>query len=173
MGQSCCCESRGGTPLTVVTANEIRETEESAEMPEPETVTLPTESTEHLQSQKPVMVNIPPEPAPMKSAGFQEVLTVQLPRRDGVPLGLCLGYSASTKAIEIREVRQDGLIAEWNRNNPDKQVYKGLFVHQVNGHKTYGIREDDLTACMDSDKVLLNIMLSSEPPEPHEWEDNA
>lgn len=97
-----------------------------------------------------------PEPVKDLTSGEQEPLTYQvsISKSEGASkIGLDIAPSAS-KYLKVKKIKE-GLVQEWNKQNPDTQVCEGDFIVEVNSVKG---SVDDLLSVIARD-VSLTLVL--------------
>eukprot|EP00971_Amphidinium_carterae_P263111 5220123-Amphidinium_carterae.2 len=70
----------------------------------------------------------PPPPAP-------HLFLVSLDTRSGGKLGFGVGHKPGEMTLHVVKLQDVGLVPDWNRAHPDKQVSVGSRIHEINGKK--------------------------------------
>mmetsp|Transcript_80969 Transcript_80969/g.229243 ORF Transcript_80969/g.229243 Transcript_80969/m.229243 type:complete len:152 (-) Transcript_80969:360-815(-) len=79
---------------------------------------------------------------PLQKVKVGQEFTVIIPDRKGMKLGIDTCASKFYSAFNIIKIKTDGLIAQWNRDHPDKEVKEGDDLMEVNG-----VRGDEKKIC--------------------------
>mmetsp|Transcript_8953 Transcript_8953/g.16114 ORF Transcript_8953/g.16114 Transcript_8953/m.16114 type:complete len:181 (+) Transcript_8953:91-633(+) len=150
MGQThCCCEpadesmvdmappmtveveGRGPKPETVDYPSSLPVPESAAEVPavpEESETSPPVVEPEPLPEVEPA-----PPPPPLDAASDCFLVTVDT--TTGRKLGFGVGHKPGEVTLHVVKVQDAGIIPDWNRQNPDKQVLVGSRIREINGEK--------------------------------------
>jgi len=106
------------------------------------------------------------EPAPILDGGIdtpdvsggsaeERIYKVVLNKTGGKKLGLAIDYVAERSVLPIWEDISEGLAAQWNADNPDKQMSKGDSILDVNG--TSGDAALMVNKCFNEEVLILTL----------------
>mmetsp|Transcript_36682 Transcript_36682/g.95763 ORF Transcript_36682/g.95763 Transcript_36682/m.95763 type:complete len:121 (-) Transcript_36682:359-721(-) len=89
------------------------------------------------------------EPASAPADEASEI-TVTLTKTGDQKLGLDISHASGNKALKVKEVKDGGIVREWNLANPGRTIEKGDLIVSINGVKD------------ESDKILKEVVEKSE-----------
>mmetsp|Transcript_66349 Transcript_66349/g.144018 ORF Transcript_66349/g.144018 Transcript_66349/m.144018 type:complete len:161 (+) Transcript_66349:286-768(+) len=90
-----------------------------------------------------------------------DTFQVYLKKHDTAPLGIDVNYADKRTLLVVSINVKEGMVLEWNKENPDAQIWVGDRILSVNG-----VTEDTaqmIEACKDAETIDLLVLRSGGP----------